>query len=95
MKETKLMQTSVVEEPATVEHAAREVSKLRTMVNDAMEEGVRSASQAIRHGRDAAEDALEDVKHTVKRRPIQAIGLAFAAGVFAGGLLTWIGSRRR
>jgi ElaB/YqjD/DUF883 family membrane-anchored ribosome-binding protein len=95
MKETKLMQTSIAEEPATVQHAVREVSKIRTIVDDAMEEGVRSASQAIRHGRYAAEDALEEVKHKVKQRPFQAIGLAFAAGVFAGGFLTWIGSRRR
>lgn len=89
------MQTSVAQEPATVEHAIREVSKIRNIVNDAMEEGVRSASQVIRRGRNAAENALEEVKHTVKQRPFQAIGLAFAAGVFACGFLTWIGSRRR
>jgi len=87
------MQTGVAEKPAAVEDAIREVSKIRSIVNDAVEEGVRSASQAIRHGRYAAEDAVEEVKHTVKQRPFQAIGIAFAAGVLAGGLLTFVGLR--
>jgi hypothetical protein len=58
------MQAGIVEKPATVEDAIREVSKIRTIVTDAVEDGVRSASQAIRHGRYAAEDAVEEVKHT-------------------------------
>jgi ElaB/YqjD/DUF883 family membrane-anchored ribosome-binding protein len=89
------MQAGVVEKPATVEDAVREVSKIRTIVTDAVEDGVRSASHAIRHGRYAAEDAVEEVKHTVKRRPFQAVGIAFAAGALAGGFLIWIGLRRR
>jgi ElaB/YqjD/DUF883 family membrane-anchored ribosome-binding protein len=89
------MPADLLEKPVTAEDALREVSKIRSIVKDAVEDGVRSASQAIRHGRYAAEDAIEEAKHRVKRRPLQAMGLAFAAGVLAGGLLTWIGFRRR
>jgi ElaB/YqjD/DUF883 family membrane-anchored ribosome-binding protein len=89
------MPTAVLEKDAPLEDAVREVSKVRTVVADAVEEGVRSARQAIRHGRHAAEDAVEEVKHTVKQRPFQAVGLAFAAGVLAGGFLIWIGLRKR
>ena len=89
------MPADVLEKPVTAEDALREVSKIRSLVKDAVEDGVRSASQAIRHGRYAAEDAIEEAKHRVKQRPLQAMGLAFAAGVLAGGLLTWIGFRRR
>ncbi len=89
------MQTDVFEKPAAIEDAIREVSKIRTIVTDAVEDGVRSASQAIRHGRYAAEDAVEEVKHTVKQRPFQAVGIAFGAGLLAGALLTWIGFRKR
>ena len=89
------MPADLLEKPVTAEDALREVSKIRSIVKDAVEDGVRSASQAIRHGRYAAEDAIEEAKHTVKQRPLQAMGLAFAAGVLAGGLLTWIGFRRR
>lgn len=89
------MQTAVLEKETPLEHAVRDVTKVRTMVADLAEEGVRSASRAIRHGRHAAEDAVEEVKHSVKQRPFEAVGLAFAAGILAGCFLTWMGLRRR
>lgn len=88
------MPADVLEKPATVEEALREVSKIKSIVTDAVEDSVRSARQAIRHGRDAAEDVLEEAQHTVKQRPLQAIGIAFAAGVVAGGFLAWVGCKR-
>ena len=89
------MLANVLEKPATVENPLREVSKISSRVSDAVEDGVRSASQAIRHGRHAAQDAIEEAKHTVKQRPLQSMGTVFAAGVLAGTFLTWIGFRRR
>ena len=89
------MLAKVLEKPATVENSLREVSRIRSRVTDAVEEGVRSASQAIRHGRHAAEDAIEEAKHTVKQRPLKVMGTVFAAGVLAGTFLTWIGFRHR
>jgi ElaB/YqjD/DUF883 family membrane-anchored ribosome-binding protein len=89
------MPADLLEKPVTAEDALREVSKIRSIVKNAVEDGVRSASQAIRHGRYAAEDAIEEAKHTVKQRPVQAMGIAFAAGVLVGGFLTWVGFRRR
>jgi ElaB/YqjD/DUF883 family membrane-anchored ribosome-binding protein len=89
------MLANVLEKPATVENSLHEISKIRSMVTEAVEDGVRSASQAIRHGRHAAEDAIEEAKHTVKQRPLQAMGTVFAAGVLAGTFFTWIGFRRR
>lgn len=87
------MQTAVLEKDAPLEDA--EVSKVLTIVVNTVEDVVRSASQAIRHARHAAEDAVEEVEHTVKQRPFEAVGLAFAAGALAGGVLIWIGLRRR
>jgi ElaB/YqjD/DUF883 family membrane-anchored ribosome-binding protein len=89
------MLANELEKPATVENSLREVSKIRSRVTDAVEDGVRSASQAIRHGRHAAEDAIHETKRTVKQRPLQAMGTVFAAGVLAGTFFTWIGFRRR
>ena len=89
------MKADLLEKPAAVENAVREISEIRTIVTDAVEEGVRSASQALRRGRYAAEDAMEEMKHSVKQRPVQAMGISFAAGVLAGALLTWIGLRKR
>jgi ElaB/YqjD/DUF883 family membrane-anchored ribosome-binding protein len=89
------MPADVLEEPATVEGVPREVSKIRSMVADTVEDGVRSARHAIKHGRYAAEDVIEEAQHRVKQRPLQAMGIVFAAGVLAGGFLAWIGFRRR
>ena len=89
------MEAAALEKDASLQNAVREVSKVRNIVADAVDEGIHSASQVLRHGRRAAEDAVEEVKHTVKRRPFEAIGLAFAAGILTGGFLTWFGLRKR
>ncbi len=88
------MQTAVLEKDAPPHNAIREVSKIRTIVADAVQDGIRSGGEVISHGRHAAEDAAEEVKRTVKQRPFEAVGLAFAAGTLVGGFLTWIGLRR-
>jgi ElaB/YqjD/DUF883 family membrane-anchored ribosome-binding protein len=89
------MQSGALEKPAAVEDTLREVSRIRSIVTNAVEDGIHSANQAIRHGRQAAEEAIEEAKHAVKQRPFQSVGAAFAAGILAGGLLAWIGLRRR
>lgn len=89
------MPADALKNAATVEGAHHAVSKIRSIVADTVDDSVRSATHAIKRGRHAAEDAIEDAKHTVKRRPFQAMGTAFSAGVIAGTLLTWIGLRRR
>ena len=61
---------------------------------NSLENGVRSARQAVKHGRYAVEDVIEDVQHTVKQKPFSAIGIAFAAGILAGGVAAWFGFRR-
>lgn len=60
------MPADVLEKAARVEEALHEVSKIGSIVTDVVEHSVRSATQAIRHGRYAAEDAIEEAKHTVK-----------------------------
>jgi len=60
------MPADTLEKPGTVEDALREVSKIRSIVTDAVQDNIRSANQAIRHGRHAAEDVIEEAKHTVK-----------------------------
>lgn len=89
------MQASALEKPTGIEDALHEVSKIRSIVTDTVENSVRSANQVIKHGRQAAEDAIEEAKYAVKQRPFQSIGAAFAAGILTGGLLAWVGLRRR
>lgn len=89
------MPAEVFEKPAaTVEEVLREVSRIKTVVTDAVDEGVRSAMKSIKQGRRAAEDAIDDARHTVKQNPLQSMGIVFAAGVLTGALVAWIGFRR-
>jgi ElaB/YqjD/DUF883 family membrane-anchored ribosome-binding protein len=77
------------------EEARRQVAKVRSIVSDAVGDSVRSASRAIKHGRLAAEDLIDEAEHKVKQEPFRSVGVAFASGVLAGALLTWIGFSRR
>ena len=88
------MPANISELTASVEDALREVSKIKTMVADAVEDGVKTAVKAIKQGRYAAEDMIGETRHTVKQNPLQAMGIVFAAGVLTGALVAWIGTRR-
>jgi ElaB/YqjD/DUF883 family membrane-anchored ribosome-binding protein len=80
--------TEAVEEG--VESALRAVKQGREVAED----GVHSAVRAVRKGREAAEDAVQEARHVIKRNPLQAVGIVFAAGVVIGGILTLISFNR-
>lgn len=81
-------------EKTSVEDVIQEISRLRNVVTEAVEDGVESAVKAIRQGREAAEDAIDDARRRVKQRPFESIGIVFAAGILTGAFLTWMSSRR-
>jgi len=85
----------ILEKQVTVEDVLREVSKIRSVVRDAVDDGVRSALRTARQGREFAEDTVDDAKRAVRQNPLEAVGIVFAAGVVAGCLAAWIGLRRR
>jgi len=89
------MSADTLKVPAAVEDALDEAAKIKSMVADAVEDGVRTALKAIKQGRHVAEDMIGEARHATRQKPFQALSIVFAAGVVAGGLLTWIGSRRR
>lgn len=89
------MQSDVLKNMPAPEEAFRQVSKVRSIVSEALGDSVRSASRAIKHGRMAAHDLMDEAEHSVKRQPFRSVGVAFASGLMAGALLTWIGFSRR
>ena len=89
------MSQDLMENAPSVEDVFREVSRIKTVVSEAVEDGVKSAVKAIEQGRHAAEDVLDDAKHKVKQRPFEAMGIVFAVGVLTGACLTWVSTRRR
>ncbi|HTZ57053.1 MAG TPA: hypothetical protein VMB49_03105 [Acidobacteriaceae bacterium] len=82
--------TEMFEKPATVDEVLREVSHIKSVVTDAVEDGFRSALRAAKQGRELAEDTIHDARHAIKRNPLQAAGIIFAAGVVIGSLVTLI-----
>lgn len=80
---------------ATMEEVLRELSKIKKIVSEAVDDGVRSAMRTVKQGRDVAEDAIHDARYAVKQNPLQAVGVVFAAGVMVGSLIAWMGTRRR
>jgi ElaB/YqjD/DUF883 family membrane-anchored ribosome-binding protein len=89
------MAPDLLDKAPSVEELYREVSRIKTVVSEAVEDGVKAAVKAIKQGRHAAEDTLDDAKHTIKQKPFEAVGIVFAVGVLIGAGLTWVGSRRR
>jgi ElaB/YqjD/DUF883 family membrane-anchored ribosome-binding protein len=88
------MLASVVERATPVEDVLRNVTPLRPVITDAVKAGVRSVKRTIRHGRYAADDAIEEAQHQIKHRPFQAIGAAFLVGALAAGFTALLLSRR-
>lgn len=73
------MPSELLEKPATVDTTVCDVPRIKSMVTDAVEDCLHSANQAINRGRHVAEDVVEEARHTVKQRPFQTVGIAFAA----------------
>jgi len=85
---------SIIEKQASVEDVIKEVARIKDVVTEAVQDGVESAVKALKHGRVAANDAIDDARHTVKKNPLQAVGVVFAAGVLVGSLIAWLSTRR-
>jgi ElaB/YqjD/DUF883 family membrane-anchored ribosome-binding protein len=80
----------ILEKPVSVDEVLREVSRIKSVVTDAVDDGVRSALRTAKQGRAFAEDTIHDAKYAIKRKPLQAAGIVFAAGVVIGSLIAWI-----
>jgi ElaB/YqjD/DUF883 family membrane-anchored ribosome-binding protein len=92
--EVKLVLANVLEKTRPNDEAPLPLPKINALT-DAVEDGVHSASRAIKYGRYAAEDAIMEAQHKVKQKPLRAMGIALAAGALIGGFLSWIKLRRR
>lgn len=80
---------------ATVDDVLREFTRIRGIVSDAVEEGVESAMRTLEQGREAAQDRIIDARRAIKRNPLQAAGIVFAAGIVIGTLFAWVSTSRR
>jgi len=61
----------------------------------AVEDYVGAARRAMKRGRFAAEDLMDEAAHSIKQRPLQTVALTFGLAFGAGALLGWVTSRTR
>lgn len=77
-------------------HISHEARLLKSVAEDAIEEGVHAANRAIKSVRRRVEE-LGDLKdaaaYRVKRSPLAAVGAAFGVGLVLGVALTWMARR--
>jgi ElaB/YqjD/DUF883 family membrane-anchored ribosome-binding protein len=88
------METETLEKPTTVEDVICEASRIKGLLAEAMDEGVRQAARSLKRGRHAAEDAVEEARHRVKQYPFAAVGIALGAGLLLGGMIACLAARR-
>ena len=88
------MAQTILENQATVDDLFREVNRIKSIVTEAVDDGVQTAIRAIKQGRDVADDAVHDARFAIKRNPLQAAGIILAVGVVIGGLFTLLSTRR-
>jgi ElaB/YqjD/DUF883 family membrane-anchored ribosome-binding protein len=75
---------------------AEKAKDLSAKVKERLDETYNDLGRTVRHAKAAAEDRINDVRGTVRERPLATVTVvaagAFALGVFAGWLL---GRQRR
>jgi len=61
----------------------------------AVEDYADGTRRAVRRGRLAAEDMIDEAAHSIKQRPLQTVSLTFGLAFGTGVLFGWIASRTR
>jgi len=81
-----------IEEGAQVSQPTPSPLRVR-VISDAVEDGVGRARRAIKRGRYAAEDLMDETVHTIKQHPLQTVGVTLGLALGTGFLLGWAASR--
>ena len=84
--------------PETVEKVdapcTETIHKVIVKLADAVDEGIDVAKRVGKRSSDAAEELMDDTAQRIKRHPTETVVMAFAAGFFLGGFVSWMTRRR-
>jgi ElaB/YqjD/DUF883 family membrane-anchored ribosome-binding protein len=81
------METAVENDKSTaftLAHLSARAAEGKMLAEDLVEIGKRKTQRAIRKGREAGEDYLDDTTHYIKHHPWQSVGIAVGIGAFVG-----------
>ena len=78
---------TLVDQAGNVGETFRRASEFTSNVADSVNGGMKTAKNAVKDGRDAVEDFIDDTARSVKRSPIQSVLISLTIGLAAGFLL--------
>jgi ElaB/YqjD/DUF883 family membrane-anchored ribosome-binding protein len=82
------MQTEIIEKTIEVrDQLGAEVKRVKEAVADAVDNGSVAARRAVKQGRRAAEDLVDDAEYRVKQSPFTALGVSFGIGMGLGAAI--------
>jgi ElaB/YqjD/DUF883 family membrane-anchored ribosome-binding protein len=79
-------------------HLSHEARLAKSIVKDAVEDGIHAARRALKSARrsvEQLEDYKDDAVHYVKRRPVKSAVIAATSGLAIGLVFGWVVGRRR
>lgn len=88
----------VVDAARHAAHFSHEARLVKSMAEDAIEDGVHAAKRAMKRARRGVErlaDLKDETALCVKRQPFRAVGTALGAGLVIGAVAGWIGAQLR
>jgi hypothetical protein len=63
-----------------------------SLKDSAVDDYTHGTRRAVRRGRHAAEELIDEAAHSIKQHPLQAVALTFGLAFGAGALFGWIAS---
>ena len=72
-----------------------EANRLRHKVTKAVEDKYDDARRAVRRGKYAAEDMIDETAYRIKRDPFRSVAVTFGVGLGLGAVIGWLGKRGR
>lgn len=84
----------VADVSAAAAHLGAEVGRVKEAVVDVVDDGINAAKRAVKLGRRAAEDLVDDAGYHVKQHPLRTLGISFSIGLGLGALIGFLMTRK-
>ncbi|HZS05379.1 MAG TPA: hypothetical protein VFD58_11135 [Blastocatellia bacterium] len=78
---------------AKVAQVGVEAERMKDTISNAVEDGVTAAKRAVKRGRYAAEDLIDEAAYRVKKHPLESAGVVFGIGLSLGIMIGWLIAR--
>lgn len=84
----------VADVSAVAAQLGTEVERVKEAVADVFDDGINAAQRALKQGRRAAEDLVDDAEYQVKQHPLKSLGVTFGIGLGLGAVIGFLLARK-